>query len=201
MTHGPMNISASLDSATYLLAALVLIGSCRSGKLEDGKASASRGDSLSDSSSLARDTIAASEKVASRGASAHSDSTSGFDPDGYYVVKDPPTINGRKISWLELQARPPEVTMSLSIPGSTKHSRHSCVVGLITVDSLSANCGATPIGYVTVNGHFLDKSGSYSDKLAYENKPTVLLVARMVVTKDGRIMYDGVHRFTYSAGG
>lgn len=199
MRRSPGSISQSLGFLTQSLLVLLLLTSCRASKPDDSKVSSSSGDTLGRSASGGRDTSATAEKALSPRPAESGDTAGIFDPDGYYLLKGL-TINGRNVSWLELQAQPPEVTVSLSIPGSTKHSRHPCAAPLISPDTLSVRCVGTPVGDLTINGHFLDKSGSYSDKLAYENEPTVLLVARVVVTSDGRIIHDAVHRFTYSAG-
>jgi hypothetical protein len=54
------------------------------------------------------------------------------------------------------------------------------------------------LGEVTINGHFLIKSGDYSEK--FGESATVLLVARVAITKAGEIARDAVHRFIYFAG-
>ena len=146
------------------------------------------------------------------------DSANVFDPDGYYTMKEDLTIHSRRISWLELNTldvdydgalhyerpklvQPPSVGLFLSeFDDPSHHSRNHCTAPLITPDTLWVRCGDTPVGEVTINGHFLDKAGRYWNKLAYENHPTVLLIARVVVTREGRIVHDAVHHFTYSAG-
>lgn len=146
------------------------------------------------------------------------DSANVFDPDGYYTMNEDLTIHGRRISWLELHTldldydgalhyerpklvQPPEVGLFLSeFDDPSHHSRNLCTAPLITPDTLWVRCADTPVGEVTINGHFLDKAGRYWNKLAYENHPTVLLIARMVVTREGRVIHDAVHHFTYSAG-
>jgi hypothetical protein len=146
------------------------------------------------------------------------DSAGLFDPDGYYTMEDDLTIHGRRISWLEISTlefyyggelhyerpklvQPPMVGISLSDLGDPNHhSRHVCRAPLITADSLWVRCADTPVGEVTLRGHFLDKAGWYWNKLAYENQPTVLLIARVLITSSGRIVHDGIHRFRYSAG-
>jgi hypothetical protein len=149
---------------------------------------------------------------------AYRDSANVFDPDGYYIMNEDLTIHGRRISWLELSTievyydgalhyerpkliQPPEVGLFLSeFDDPSHHSRNLCTAPLITPDTLWVRCADTPVGEVTINGHFLDKAGRYSNKLAYENHPTVLLIARVVVTREKRVIHDAVHHFTYSAG-
>ena len=141
-----------------------------------------------------------------------------FDADGYYTMNEDLTIHGRRISWLELHTievyydgalhyerpklvQPPEVGLFLSeFDDPSQHSRNLCTAPLITPDTLWVRCADTPVGEVTINGRFLDKAGRYWNKLAYENHPTVLLIARVVVTREGRTVHDAVHHFTYSAG-
>jgi hypothetical protein len=166
----------------------------------------------------ARSAAAQSAGDASGPPAAYRDSANVFDPDGYYIMKEVLTIHGRRISWLELSTiefyydgalhyerpklvQPPEVGLYLSeFDDASHHSRNLCTAPLITPDTLWVRCADTPVGEVTINGHFLDKAGGYSNKLAYENHPTVLLIARVVVTKEGRVVHDAVHHFTYSAG-
>jgi hypothetical protein len=138
----------------------------------------------------------------------------GFNPDGYYIT-DALTIGGRKIGWLELSIvevdttgnpsderpkllQPPVGFLTVSDPNSVNDSRHPCVVPVITPDSLSVRCLATPVGDVTINGHFLGKGGNYSDKFAETS--TVLLVARVVISKGGQEIHSALHRFTYNTG-
>ena len=146
------------------------------------------------------------------------DSAGLFDPDGYYTMEDDLTIHGRRISWLEISTlefyyggelhyerpklvEPPMVGISLSeLDDPNHHSRSPCTAPLITADSLWVRCAGTPLGEITLRGHFLDKAGWYWNKLAYENQPTVLLTARLVVTRNGRVVHDGIHRFRYSTG-
>lgn len=146
------------------------------------------------------------------------DSADVFDADGYYIMKEDLTIHGRRVSWLELHTvddyydgalhyerpklvQPPEVGLFLSeFDNPNHHSRNHCTAPRITPDTLWVRCADTPVGEVIINGHFLNRAGRYWDKLAYENHATVLLIARVVVTKEGRIVHDAVHQFTYSAG-
>ena len=165
-----------------------------------------------------RSTTAQSSSDASGPPAEYRDSANVFDADGYYTMNEDLTIHGRRISWLELHTidfyydgalhyerpklvQPPEVGLFLSeFDDPSHHSRNLCTAPLITPDTLWVRCADTPVGEVTINGRFLDKAGRYWNKLAYENHRTVLLIARVVVTRGGRIVHDAVHHFTYSAG-
>ena len=140
--------------------------------------------------------------------------TGGFIPDGYYIIDEVLTPDARKIGSLELNTvdrvdatgniserpillHPPEGFLTVSEPNSENGSRFPCTVAAIARDSLSVRCSATPVGDVTINGHFLD-DGDYSDKFAETS--TVLLAARVVISKSGQITHDRLHRLTYYTG-
>jgi hypothetical protein len=137
----------------------------------------------------------------------------GFDPDGYYMIRAL-TIDGRKIGSLELSTvemadstgnlrerpmllQPPQGFLTVSEPNSASESRYPCGIAVVAPDSLSVRCVATPVGEVTINGHFLDK-GDFSDRFAETS--TVLLVGRVVITNGGKTTHDAVHRFSYYTG-
>jgi hypothetical protein len=145
------------------------------------------------------------------------DSADVFDPDGYYLMKEDLTIDGQKIRWLELHTvdfyydhqqhderprlvQPPDVIIAISKRADDHGSRYPCAAPLITPDSLLVRCNATPIGDVTLNGHFLDKTGKYRSNPAYDERETLLLIARVVVTRDGRVAHDALHQFLYTVG-
>jgi hypothetical protein len=145
------------------------------------------------------------------------DSAKAFDPDGYYTPNEEVKVDARKIVWLELHTvdfyyggeshyerpklvEPPEVVLTVSEPNSANDSMYTCAASSITPDSLSVRCAVTPVGEVAIDGHFLDKRGKYSDRLAYENTPTVLLIARILVTKADKVLHNAVHHFTFSSG-
>jgi hypothetical protein len=143
------------------------------------------------------------------------DSADVFDPDGYYSADL--TIDGQRINWFRLHTvdsfydhqahddrprlvQPPEVEVEISSRSDADGSAYPCTALIIAPDSLSVRCVATPIGDLTVNGHFLDKQGKYERNPAYDEKETLLLIARVVVTKGGNVTHDAEHRFMYSVG-
>jgi hypothetical protein len=143
------------------------------------------------------------------------DSADVFDPDGYYSTDL--TIDGQRISWFQLYTvdffydhqahddrprlvQPPRVKVEISSRSDTDGSIYPCTAPIITPDSLSVRCVATPVGDLTVNGHFLDKAGKYDRNPAYDEKESLLLIARVVVTKGGAVTHDAVHRFMYTVG-
>jgi hypothetical protein len=211
-----MAFSTSLRVAIKSLTTLLLFVGCSASQPSDKATSSSAGE-LSSNVSSSGDTVALSNASPSAPAATYLDSANVFDPDGYYFVKEDVRIDERKVSWLQLHTvdyyydgklhydrpklvQPPEVVLAVAIPNSSKHSMHACTGAVITRDSLSVRCVVTPESEVTIDGQFLDKVGQYSDKLAYENNPTVLLVARVAVTKDRKLVHDRVHHFTYSSG-
>jgi hypothetical protein len=174
------------------LFALCLVAGCTASKHDDGARSLLSGDSLSISASLGRDTVSSQGKALLPAPTKYLDSGS-FDPDGYYglpkdprtgLTKDPITIGGRELATLELNTigidsadrktvlRQPTAVLWVSEPNSDNHTK--------------------------INGHFLVKSGDYSEK--FGESATVLLVAHVAITKAGKIAHDAVHRFIYFAG-
>ena len=159
------------------------------------------------------DTARVSERTSTRARADYVDS-GGFIPDGYYIIDEVLTPDGRKIGSLELNTvervdsagnmselpillHPPEGFLTVSEPRSENGSRYPCTVAVVARDSLSVHCSATPVGDVTINGHFLD-TGDYSDRFAETSR--VLLAARVVISKSGQITHDSLHRLTYYTG-
>ena len=155
------------------------------------------------------------------------DSAEVFDPDGYYTLTDTLRIDGLTIETLGLHTvdvyyggelhhdrprlvQPPDVTLIISEPstgsdrdnveeqGGKRESMHSCASARITPDSLSVRCEGTPVGDVDIEGHFLDKGRVFSSKFA--ERSVELLLARVVVRRDGRIIHEATHRFSYFVG-
>jgi hypothetical protein len=143
------------------------------------------------------------------------DSADVFDPDGYYSTDL--TIDGQRISWFQVHTvdffydhqahddrprlvQPAKVNVEISDRSHQDGSIYPCTAPIITPDSLSVRCVATPVGDLTVNGHFLDKAGKYERNPAYDEKESLLLIARVVVTKDGKVTHDAEHRFMYTVG-
>jgi hypothetical protein len=209
-----MNISLPTRAVFVLL----LLAGCTTSKPDDGTRSLSGSDSLPNSASLGRDTVSSQGKPLLPAPIKYLDSGS-FDPDGYYglpkdprtgLTKDPITIGGRELTTLELNTigtdsadrktllQQPTAILFVSDPNSDNDRKHPCVAAVITPDSLSVKCLSTPVGDVTINGHFLVKSGDYSEK--FGESATVLLIARVAITQAGKIAHDAVHRFIYFAG-
>jgi hypothetical protein len=162
-------------------------------------------------SSSAGDTATQPERALTP-ASTESLDSGGFIPDGYYLLSL--KSGGRSVSSFELNTvtrvdssgklterptllRPPVGFLTVSEPNSGNDSRYPCNVSVVAPDSLSVRCVATPVGDVSIIGHFLDK-GDFSDKFA--EKSIDLLVARVVITKGPNIVHDATHRFTYYTG-
>jgi hypothetical protein len=198
--------------STPVLVLSVLAG-CGAGKSEGRADSSARVDTLSSSASVAG-TASSSGKLVTPPRALYLDS-GGFNPDGYYTAREAMKFDDRKIGWLELSTvevdttgrlsddrpkllQPPVGFLTVSEPNSINDAKFPCVVPVITPDSLSVKCLATPVGDVTINGHFLGKGGDYSDKFAETS--TVLLVARVVISKGGEVIHNGLHRFTYYTG-
>ena len=174
-----------------------------------------------------RDTAPPTQETVIAVAAEVRDSADVFDPDGYYALTDTLRIDGRTIETLGLHTvdvyyggqlhydrprlvQPPDVTLIISelSTGSDRdkaeeqdgkrESMHSCASARITPDSLSVRCVGTPVGDVDIEGHFLDKGRVFSSRFA--ERSVELLVARVVVRRDGRIIHEATHRFSYFVG-
>jgi hypothetical protein len=200
-----MSFCVSSRLSTLPLFGSLLLAACNASKPD-------RGDTLSGSASPVGDTVGAPANSLPPALTKYLDS-GGFNPDGYYMIRAL-TIDGRKIGSLELSTveladstgklrerpillQPPVGFLTVSEPNSASESRHPCLVRVVTPDSLSVRCVATPVGEVAINGHFLDK-GDFSDKFAETS--TVLLVGRVVITNGDKTTHDAVHRFSYYTG-
>lgn len=194
--------SVALRRCVSALVALVFLQAFNESKSNSAKISSSGGGTVSPSG---KDSLPTRSNYVDSG---------GFIPDGYYIIDTALTPDHRKIGSLELitvervdsagnmRDRPillhPAVGfLTVSEPNSENGSRYPCTIDVIARDSLSGRCSATPIGDVAFNGHFFD-SGDYSDKFAETS--TVLLATRVVISKSGQILHDGLHRLTYNSG-
>jgi hypothetical protein len=186
---------------------LALIAGCTESKFDSGAKSPS--DSVSNGAALGRDTVSPQGQSLLAEPAKYLDSSS-FVPDGYYILQDSLTIGGRELTTLELNTIKPDTaerktllqhpTAALWVaqPNSDDDAKYPCVAAVVTADSLSVKCASTPVGEVTIDGHFLVKSGVYWEK--FGESSTVLLVARVVATQAGKTAHDAVHRFVYFAG-
>jgi hypothetical protein len=137
-----------------------------------------------------------------------------FNPDGYYLPKGSLAVAGAEISSLELhtldsyydgqihylprRVQPPDVRLVIKESPRNSDSGFICDAARILPDSLSLSCENTTVGNVAIEGHFLDKGPNFSDK--FGDKETELLVARVLVSKNGMRVYDQVQRFVYVTG-
>jgi hypothetical protein len=209
-----MNMSRSARAVFVLF----LLAGCTASKPDDGARSVPGGDTLPNTASHGGDPVGSQGKASLPAPAKYLDSGS-FVPDGYYTLpkdpktgltKDPLTVGGRELNTLELNTIQPDTAerktlllqptavLWVSEPNSDNEAKFSCVGAVVTPDSLSVKCPSTPVGKVTIDGHFLVKSGVYWEK--FGESATVLLVARVVVTNAGKIAHDAVHRFIYFAG-
>ena len=211
----------------YPTLSLLVLTACQVGKTSDKASSSSSSDTVIDRVSHSRDTVTSSQATPLLPAGVYRDSIDVFDPDGYYFPIDTLTIDGRTIKTLELHTldfnyggelhyarprlvQPPDVQLTVSEGSSgsertsdaeesnDKTSTSPCAAARIAADSLSLRCAGTGVGDVSIEGHFLDKGRFYADKFAEQSVD--LLVARVVISRDGRIIHDAVHRFRYFAG-
>jgi len=190
------------------LSILLMLAGCN-GTKSDAARSGSEADRVA--------VVASRDSEASPSSAEYRDSAGFFDPDGYYVPVGGATLDGHELSWLMLHTndvyydgslhydrprlvQPPEVFVALSPVGQDKGDRYPCSAKQISPDSLSVQCLGTPAGDVSIDGHFLDMTGKYGNTLAYEQQATVLLVARVVLKRDGAVLYDQMVQFQFTSG-
>jgi hypothetical protein len=161
--------------------------------------------------------VAAADRQPSSSSAEYRDSAGFFDPDGYYVPVGSIRLDRYELKWLMLHTndvyyegslhydrprlvQPPEVFVALAPVGQDNGERYRCLARQISADSLSVQCTGTPAGDLSFDGHFLDKTGKFGNTLAYEQRPTVLLAARVVLKKDGEVVYDQPVQFQFTSG-
>ena len=90
--------------------------------------------------------------------------------------------------------------MQFARSDSDQLSPRRCQSVVVTPDTISVRCRDTPLGDLSVDGHFLDRSGWYWNKGQYDTGQAVLLAARVVFRQGGTILYNRLHRFTFVTG-
>src|SRR2546423_275916 len=90
-----------------------------------------------------------------------------FEPDGYYVPKEPLTVSGHELALFDvrsmeylydrqnrgkLQRVPTTVRLKLVHLGDRTETRYRCAKIVVKPDVLSLVCPSTPIGVVTIRG-------------------------------------------------
>ena len=138
-----------------------------------------------------------------------------FDPDGYYTPQDSLVINQWELSYFELHSidhyydgelhydrprvlLPPQVRFVISSVTTDAGSAPSCPA-LVSPDTLAIRCLVAELGDVQIDGHFVDSSGWFTGG----NRPAVeavVLIARVVVRRQGTVIYDHVDCFTFTTG-
>ena len=144
------------------------------------------------------------------------DSADVFDPDGFYSPVDTIRLGGYLLKPLELHTVdyyyegnvhhdrprvlvPPRAELGLTIPGREGLASSACLNPMISPDTVSLRCTGTPVGDVTIEGHFLVQARTFWDS-PYNDDATPVLRALVVVSRDGREIHHAVHTFTFTSG-
>ena len=139
-----------------------------------------------------------------------------FDPDGYYFPEKEIVVEGCKLDWLELRTisynnngkldyeHPkfvgPDASLSLVRTKDKEKLNYrfpNPIIGKNNVQLIFVN---TSIGIVRINGKFLDTRGMFwnlSDVVAMK---TPVFEGTVSVTRNGKLVYEKVSRFTYWEG-
>ena len=144
-----------------------------------------------------------------------------FMPDGNLGPVDSLNQNGYTLDWIRLytvdiyydgeyhydnprpRARPWARLFFSGIgawPANTRGVRQ-CRHQLVSRDSVALDCPRTPMGDVAIVGHWVpippDTTKSAADRPFFEQ---LALVARVVIRRGGKVVYDRVHRFEFLEG-
>jgi hypothetical protein len=139
-----------------------------------------------------------------------------FDPDGYYFPEKEIVVEGYKLDLFELRTisyynngkldyeNPkfvgPDASLSLVRTKDEENSNYrfpNPIIGKSNVQLASVN---TPIGIVRINGKFLDTRGMFWNLSDVVSMKTPVFVGTVSVTRNGKLVYEKVSRFTYWEG-
>jgi len=135
-----------------------------------------------------------------------------FDPDGYYFPAQETLIGSYHLEWFELSTldhsgdyeKPRLLTPTARVHFKNRKNDqllfHDCPQPVITANRLHLQCPAIPLGILTIEGVFLDKGGQYWNRSDIKPMETVVLNARVIVKKNGKLVYSKDHTFTYWEG-
>ena len=156
------------------------------------------------------------QEQAPRGAAAPAPDAGFFDPDGFYFPMPSLAYGGYEFRWFELATLeyyyggalhydrprflPPHAQLILAPLGADSTAAPMCPAPLITRDTVDVRCPATPIGSVRIAGHFVDQRGQYWNRGDVQPQQTVIIVARVTVEADGRLVLSRQVSFTYWQG-
>ncbi len=139
-----------------------------------------------------------------------------FDPDGYYLPEDALLVEQWDLTELELHSIdydyggqlhyerpralvPPQARLVFNNVTTDEVSAHTCP-SIVAPDTLSIRCFVPKVGDIQIDGHFDDKSEWYTGKGKLPATDAVLLIARVIVRRNGTVIYDQVHGFTFTTG-
>ncbi len=139
-----------------------------------------------------------------------------FDPDGYYLPEDSLRVEPWDLTELELHSIdyyyggelhyerpralvPPQARLVFKSVTTDEVSAHTCP-SVVAPDTLSIRCFVPKVGDVQIDGHFEDKTAWYTGKGKLPATDAVLLVTHVIVRRNGTVIYDHVHGFTFTTG-
>jgi hypothetical protein len=155
-----------------------------------------------------------------RDASEASDTSSGryFYPDGYFFPEPPIIVGDYEIYMLELSTanfyyggklhydKPEPLTepqlLSIRLRSDTTKGVPAamCRERRVSADTLYLRCESKYLGVITVEGNFLDRRGDFGSLFASHPHPEFVLSATVTVSRGGRVVYTGRHRFRFFTG-
>jgi hypothetical protein len=139
-----------------------------------------------------------------------------FNPDGYYLPEDSLLVEQWSLRELELNSIeyyfggefhyerprvliPPQARLVFTNVTTDHVSAHTCP-SVVAPDTLSIRCFVPKVGDVQIDGHFDDKTGWSTGKGTLPAPDAILLIARVIVRRNGTVIYDHVHGFTFTLG-
>lgn len=138
-----------------------------------------------------------------------------FEPDGYYLPKEPLTVSDHQLALLDLRSMeylydrqnkgkllriPTTARVKIVNLGDKSETRHRCGKIVVKPETLSLVCPSTPMGVVTIKGHFIDARAGFRDRADVLPKQTVVVDATVSVTREGKELLVRRVAFTYWEG-
>ena len=138
-----------------------------------------------------------------------------FYPDGYFFPEHRISVGLYEIYMLRLSTlnffyggkahydKPEPVTwpqfLAIRLRSDTTKGMRAavCTDRKISPDTLYLKCESKSLGMVTVEGNFLDKGGDFGNHFSNVSHADYVLSAVITVSRGGRVLYRGRHRFSY----
>jgi len=138
-----------------------------------------------------------------------------FEPDGYYLPKEPLTVSDHEIALFDLRSLeyvydqktrgkvlrvPPTARLRIIRLADRTETRYRCGKIIVKPDALSFVCPGTTLGVVMIRGNFIDPRLGFRDRQDVLPKQTVVVDATVTITREGKELLARRVAFTYWEG-